>query len=398
MPVNMHPPLLLLVTLAAPDGMSLGSSSGLRDSGGSRLEVLNDTIGDVLKLVIGVRNAVVILTTITSRGSGGSGGSSSGDGSSDRLGRGSRSGSSDEGGRNRGLVLIIVNNRGSNSIDGRALISHIGTLHDTRNLDAGIDGDIAPDLALVRRAGELLVGARLLQLLALLLLPHLAALQARGRRRGEARVALLPAVLGRGPAPVLGGVRGHLDAAPVGVLEDALLGHGAGVVGRHGEGGLDVGTSTTGGRAEELGAGDLVVDGRRRHLVHVEPEALVLRVHVAGDGDFLVGGDGEGAGGRALQVDLSAVDVELGLDDPAIALAGDVVHGGHLGAEEVGARGQTLGNLDAEQAVVLDDLLDGPLLARIVVAVVPDLEPAGAAGVLVKVGDGLGVDGDRTLV
>lgn len=404
MSVDMHPPLLLLTTPAAPDGVSLSSSSGMWNSSGVKDGGGGLELDDVLVIGLG---AVVVLT-ITSA-SGGGGGSGSRDGG-DRLGRdrGSRGGDESGSGGDVDVAVVnwsddvvvsslVVNNRGSGlSTRPNRILNQIRALHHARHLDARLNRHISPHLALVRGAGELLRIARVLNNLALLLLPDVAPLLARGGSDVEARVALLPAVVRGRPASVLVRVGRNFEAAPVAVLEDALFGHGAGVVGRHGEGCFNVGIARS-GRAEGLGARDHVVN-RTRHLVHVEPEALVGGVDVAGDGDFLVLGDGELAGGGTLEIDLGAVDVELGLDDPALAFAGDVVHGGHLGAEQVGARGHAIWDTDAEDAVGVDDLLDRPLFGRLVVALVPDLEPAGAARVLVKVGDGLGIDGYRTLV
>ena len=120
---------------------------------------------------------------------------------------------------------------------------------------------------------------------------------------------------------------------------------------------------------------------------------------MAGDGDVLALGDGELVGGGTLEVDLGAVDVELGLDDPApVVVGGDVVHGDHFSAKQVGACGHSRGKADAKEIIGIVDLGDCPFLGRLVIAVVPDLEPTGATGVLVEVGDGLGIDGYGTLV
>lgn len=365
MPVNVHCPPLVLVTPATPDERVLGSSSVSRNgnsSGGGGGDGDRRDGGDRLGW---------------SGGRGGDESSSCGCGGADDVVVGG------------GLFIVGVDDRS---------VHQIRTLHHSGDLDARLLRHIAPPLALVRGTGELLRIARVGKRLALLLFPDLAALDTGGRGRVEALLALGPAVVRRSPASVFVGVVGDLEAAPVGVLEEAVVGDGAREVGGRGQGGLCVGAGRGRGRAEGHGAGDLV--GKKTlHVVHVEVETLVGRVDVAGDGGFLVLGDGERAGRGALDVDLGAVDVELRLAVPvAVGLGGDVLHGDNFGAQQVGARGHARGQADAEETVGVDDLLHRPLLGGLVVPVVPDLEPAGAAGALVKVRDGLGVDGNGTLV
>ncbi len=86
----------------------------------------------------------------------------------------------------------------------------------------------------------------------------------------------------------------------------------------------------------------------------------------AREADSLRGG--EGAGAR--DVDLGAGLVELSL----VGLVG-AVQSQDLNAQEIVAGGDALGDVEVDPAVVLDQVVDTPLLAAGVKGVLPDLEP-----------------------
>jgi len=67
---------------------------------------------------------------------------------------------------------------------------------------------------------------------------------------------------------------------------------------------------------------------------------------------------------------LGAASVEL-----RITLVG-IVEGKQLGTDKVVTTLEAFGNLDAEVAIVVDELFGAPLAGGLVIAFVPDLEPA----------------------
>lgn len=102
--------------------------------------------------------------------------------------------------------------------------------------------------------------------------------------------------------------------------------------------------------------------------VDVELDALVVGLVGTGDGDTLR----ELLGARGGDLDLHTLHVELGA-----ALAGALVQGNDLRAEQVFARGD-VGDGHGVLALVLDEGLDGP--GAIGVTVLGDLDPAAATG------------------
>ncbi|KAH0294445.1 glycoside hydrolase family 61 protein, partial [Aureobasidium sp. EXF-3399] len=110
------------------------------------------------------------------------------------------------------------------------------------------------------------------------------------------------------------------------------------------------------------------VDGRAGHRIG---QCHGLVVDVEGDGLLR-----ELVAGR-VEPDLGATSVEL-----RIALVG-LVKSKKFGTDEVVAALETIGHVDAEMAVVGDQLLGTPLASGLVISLIPDLEPAIASALVV---------------
>jgi hypothetical protein len=159
-----------------------------------------------------------------------------------------------------------------------------------------------------------------------------------------------------------------------------------------GEGGdgLDFGGGAGAGK-EDLGSWDDVLGPVE--VVDVEDQTGVFAGDMAGDGGLAFRRDRKGPGLVALDVELGAARVELGINKAVR----DILKGDNLRADKVFAPWQVR-KIDAEEAFVSDELLGGVSPGRGVIALLPDLEPPVTSGGVVKVGDGLHVEGDGTLV
>lgn len=217
--------------------------------------------------------------------------------------------------------------------------------------------------------------------------PDIAVLVSNDGRCVPADLALVPAFLGGCPAALVVSCDcADGLCAPVGALEDAVVGDLPGVLGL-----ADIIARARLG-VVDLGAGDLV-GGGRGSVVQVESEARVLCVDVARDADRVLVGNAQVAGGTILDEDLGAAVVEL-----RVAL-GSRVQGDEFGADEVVAGGQSRGKLHGEEAVVVIQGLGAPLLGVGVVTIFPDLEPTGSGGRIGEdVVDLLDIDRTGTLV
>ena len=132
-----------------------------------------------------------------------------------------------------GSLGLLLDGCGAGGLSSRGLglLGGLGSSVDVLRVDAtredGANVDalllLLEDLVLVGRALEVASSARVVYTLALGL-PQLAALAAGDGRRIEALLRLLPALLARRPAALLGRVVGDLLAAPVAVLDKAAGG------------------------------------------------------------------------------------------------------------------------------------------------------------------------------
>lgn len=263
--------------------------------------------------------------------------------SSGGLGRGSRG--------LGGSLGLLLNGCGAGGLSSRglSLLGGLGSSVNVLRVDAarkdGADVDalflLLEDRVLVGRAREVASSARVVDGLALGL-PQLAALAASDGCRVEALLCLLPALLARRPAALLGRVVGNLLAAPVAVLDKA-----AGRLQAIGLSLLAGGCTLDAVRAQlgELGAWELI--GRRILVVDVEAGGWLVVVDVSRDGDSRLGNKVA----VALEEDLSTASVEL-----RVTIIGGV-KSEKLGTGEVVAALQTDRKLDVEETVVGNDLV-----------------------------------------
>lgn len=263
------------------------------------------------------------------------------DGRGSGLGRGGLGGS-------LGLLLDGCGAGGLSS-RGLSLLGGLGSSVNVFRVDAaredGADVDalllLLKDHVLVGRAREVAGSARVVDGLALGL-PQLAALAASDGSRVKALLCLLPALLARRPAALLGGIVGDLLAAPVAVLDKAA--------GRLQAIGLRLLASrrtlnAAGAQLGELGAGQLV--GRGILVVDIEASSWLVVVDVSRDGDGRLGDKVA----VALEEDLSTASVEL-----RVTVIGSV-ESKELRTGKVVAALQTGRKLDIEETVVGNDLV-----------------------------------------
>jgi hypothetical protein len=205
-----------------------------------------------------------------------------------------------------------------------------------------------------------------------------------GRGGIPASVGLVPAILCRSPAALLVRVVVERLAAPVGVSGQAVLGADTILL-------SVLLANVLGGGNVDIGAGKRILAKRR--LVNVEGETRVISTDVAGDADVVLVWNVQVDLGAIVNVDLGAAGVELRITIESVVQSED------LGTNEVVTRGKTSGQVDGKMAVVGAKGVDTPGFLFDVVAILPDLEPAGAGGrSLEHVVDLLDVDGTRTLV
>lgn len=211
---------------------------------------------------------------------------------------------------------------------------------------ADVDGPflLRKDLVLVGWAVEVTGSARVVDGLALGL-PKLAAGAASDGCSVEAFLSLLPTLLARGPAALLGGVVGDLLTAPVSVLDKAASGL------------LTLGLRSLAGGCDLDRAGGKLGDLRPRHLVgggvlviNVEAGAGLIVVDVSRDGDSRF----RHKVTVTLEEDLSTASVEL-----RVAVLG-CVKSKNFGAGKVVTSLKTGRKLDVEQTIVVDDLVRAP--------------------------------------
>lgn len=259
------------------------------------------------------------------------------------LGRGSRS--------LGGCLGLLLDGCGAGGLSSRglSLLGGLGSSVNVLRVDAarkdGADVDalllLLEDRVLVGRACEVASSARVVNGLALGL-PQLAALAASDGRRVEALLCLLPALLARRPAALLGRVVGDLLAAPVAVLDKA-----AGRLQAIGLSLLAGGRALNAVRAQlgELGAGELI--GRGILVVDVEAGGWLVVVDVSRDGDSRLGDEVA----VALEEDLSTTSVKL-----RVTVIGGV-ESEKLRTSKVVAALQTDRKLDIKETVVGNDLV-----------------------------------------
>ena len=321
-------------------GAALGMS-GLRGRGGcGRRLILRSFLGGCrrssLRLVLAggrlIRRSGLVVDDVRGGVVGSSG-----------LGRGSRS--------LGGSLGLLLDGCGAGGLSSRglSLLGGLGSSVNVLRVDAarkdGADVDalllLLEDRVLVGRACEVASSARVVNGLALGL-PQLAALAASDGRRVEALLCLLPALLARRPAALLGRVVGDLLAAPVAVLDKA-----AGRLQAIGLSLLAGGRALNAVRAQlgELGAGELI--GRGILVVDVEAGGWLVVVDVSRDGDSRLGDEVA----VALEEDLSTTSVKL-----RVTVIGGV-ESEKLRTSKVVAALQTDRKLDIKETVVGNDLV-----------------------------------------
>jgi hypothetical protein len=218
--------------------------------------------------------------------------------------------------------------------------------------------------------------------------PELTASVTRRRSGGVTLLGLSPACGTGVPTASLVAVLVKLDTVPVAVSDDAIA--RCKTFGLLLLSGLQLLVANVGGRRRNVNSGSRHRVGQRHRLVpDVEGGGRLVVIDIAGNRDGLL----RKLGASRVEPDLSTASVEL-----RITLVG-IVESKKFGADQIVTTQKAIRNLDAEVAVVVDQLLGAPLASRLIVTLIPDLEPAIASALVVDSRvDFLEVNSARSLV